>query len=83
MLVTFFQALIKVYSWVVSPLLGSNCRFSPTCSEYSYQAFEQFGAIKGAHLTVKRLCRCHPWGGSGYDPVPKSQKSDEKHDKST
>lgn len=83
MLVTFFQTLIKLYSWCISPLLGSNCRYSPSCSEYSSIAFERFGAVKGCCLTVKRLCRCHPWGGDGYDPVPEKLQSDEKDDKST
>jgi len=83
MLVSLFQAIIKLYSWLISPLLGSNCRFTPTCSEYSHQAFEKFGATKGAYLTLKRLCRCHPWGGSGYDPLPENPQCDEKCDKST
>jgi len=83
MLVTFFQLLIKLYSLLISPLLGSNCRYQPTCSEYSHQAFERFGAKKGGYLTVKRLCRCHPWGGSGYDPVPEKPKCHEKDGKST
>ena len=83
MLVTFFQTLIKFYSWAISPLLGANCRYQPTCSEYSYQAFERFGVIKGLYLTLRRLSRCHPWGGSGYDPIPENIKTDEKDDKST
>ena len=83
MIVRLFQIIIKFYSWVISPLLGSNCRYSPTCSEYSYIAFERFGVCKGCALTVKRLCRCHPWGGSGYDPVPENTQSSEKDDKST
>jgi len=76
----FFQILIKLYSWLISPLLGNNCRYTPSCSEYAYQAIEQYGAIKGGVLTIKRLSRCHPWGGSGYDPVPE-QQSLENNDK--
>ena len=83
MLVTFFQSLIKLYSLFISPLLGVNCRYSPSCSEYAHEAFERFGLIKGGYLTVKRLSRCHPWGSSGYDPVPKKQQCCENHDKST
>ena len=83
MFASLFQVLIKIYSWFISPVIGVYCRFSPSCSEYSYEAFERFGAIKGAGLTVKRLCRCHPWGGSGYDPVPKKPQCSEKDDKST
>lgn len=48
----------------------ASCRFTPTCSEYAVQALKKYGLIKGGYLTVKRLLRCHPWGGSGYDPVP-------------
>lgn len=80
MIVRLFQGLIKLYSLLISPLLGSNCRYYPSCSEYSHQAFERYGVIKGAYLTIKRLSRCHPWGGSGYDPVPE-QQSLENNDK--
>jgi len=83
MLVAFIQKLIKFYSLAISPLLGSNCRYSPSCSEYSSIAFERFGVVTGCCLTVKRLCRCHPWGGEGYDPVPEKPQSNEKDDKST
>lgn len=82
MLAIFLKSLIRFYSWVISPLLRKNCRFAPSCSEYSYQAIERFGAIKGSCLMVKRVCRCHPWGGSGFDPVPEKSQSDENHDKS-
>lgn len=83
MFVAIFQSFIKFYTWVISPLLGKNCRYQPTCSEYSHQALERFGVVKGGYLTLCRLCRCHPWAGSGYDPVPENTKSDEKDDKST
>ncbi|MDD3669095.1 MAG: membrane protein insertion efficiency factor YidD [Alphaproteobacteria bacterium] len=65
-----FLAGIKLYRWFLSPLLGGRCRFQPTCSEYAEEAFSLHGARKGAILTAKRILKCHPWGGSGYDPVP-------------
>ena len=65
-----FMALIKLYQWILSPLLGPKCRFTPTCSQYSMQAFKKYGVFKGLWLTIKRIGRCHPWGGHGYDPVP-------------
>ena len=65
-----FIALIKIYQWVISPLLGPSCRYTPTCSQYGLEAFQKYGIFKGFWLTVKRISRCHPWGGSGYDPVP-------------
>lgn len=65
-----FIALVKFYRKFISPLLGPHCRFTPTCSQYALQAFERYGAAKGLWLTVKRLVRCHPWGKSGYDPLP-------------
>jgi putative membrane protein insertion efficiency factor len=63
--------IIKLYQFIVSPLLGSNCRYQPTCSEYSVQALREWGIFYGLFLTLKRIFRCHPWGDSGYDPVPK------------
>ena len=65
-----FIALIKIYQWVISPLLGPSCRFTPTCSNYSLQAFRKYGLIKGLWLSARRIARCHPWGGHGEDPVP-------------
>jgi len=65
-----FIALIKIYQWVISPLLGPQCRFTPTCSNYALQAFKKYGIFKGFWLTIKRISRCHPWGGHGEDPVP-------------
>lgn len=75
--VKFLQLVLKLYYWAVSPLLGNRCRFVPSCSEYAQQALETHGAARGTVLTVKRLCRCHPWGGHGFDPVPppKEQES--------
>lgn len=65
--------LVRFYQILISPLLGSNCRFTPTCSNYMLEALEVHGLIKGLYLGVKRIFRCHPWGGSGYDPVPKKE----------
>jgi len=62
--------LIRGYQLIVSPILGSNCRFMPTCSEYAMESLKTYGLIKGAFLTVKRIGKCHPWGSHGYDPIP-------------
>ncbi|MDP1742247.1 MAG: membrane protein insertion efficiency factor YidD [Polaromonas sp.] len=64
--------LVKGYRLLLSPWLGSSCRFEPTCSAYSLQALQQHGALKGSYLTLHRLARCHPWCHGGYDPVPSS-----------
>jgi putative membrane protein insertion efficiency factor len=61
---------IRVYQLAVSPWLPVSCRFQPTCSEYAIAAIKEQGAVKGTWLAVRRLGRCHPWGGSGFDPVP-------------
>jgi len=61
---------IRAYQIFVSPLLGRNCRFYPTCSQYAIEALERWGVIRGSWLTVKWLCRCGPWHPGGYDPVP-------------
>lgn len=61
---------IHAYRYTISPLLGSNCRFEPSCSAYALEALKVHGAIKGGRLAVRRILRCHPWGGSGIDNVP-------------
>jgi len=61
--------LIKIYQFTISPLIGSNCRFSPTCSNYCVQSLQKHGTFKGLFLSFKRIIKCHPWGGSGHDPV--------------
>ncbi|NNE56180.1 MAG: membrane protein insertion efficiency factor YidD [Flavobacteriales bacterium] len=61
---------IRVYQWGISPLIGSNCRHEPTCSNYAVEAIKIWGPLKGWWLAIKRIGRCHPWGTSGYDPVP-------------
>ena len=70
LLILPFLLLIYGYRFLISPLLGVNCRFAPSCSAYAIEAFERYGALRGGALTVKRILRCHPWGGSGFDPVP-------------
>ena len=65
-----FLSLIKLYQILLSPIFGNQCRFTPTCSNYSKEAIEKYGNIQGISLTIKRLLKCHPWGKSGYDPVP-------------
>ncbi len=62
--------LIKIYQWTISPLLGPKCRYTPTCSHYAAEALQKHGLFKGSWLALKRIARCHPWGGSGHDPVP-------------
>ena len=62
--------LIRLYQWILSPLLGTNCRFQPTCSAYASEAIERFGPWRGGWLAAKRIARCHPWSEPGYDPVP-------------
>jgi hypothetical protein len=64
------SAAVRAYKLLVSPLLPPACRFLPTCSEYAAEAIERHGAWRGIMLASRRLARCHPWGGSGYDPVP-------------
>jgi len=65
-----FIALIKLYQWIISPILGPKCRFTPSCSQYTMEALKKYGLLKGLWLGLKRISRCHPWGGHGYDPVP-------------
>lgn len=62
--------LIWVYQHMISPLTPASCRYTPTCSAYAVQAVNRYGPFKGGWLALKRIGRCHPWGGSGYDPVP-------------
>lgn len=61
---------IRFYRYAISPFLPSRCRYLPTCSEYAIEAIDRFGTIKGGWLALKRIFSCHPWGKSGYDPVP-------------
>ncbi|MEN6587699.1 MAG: membrane protein insertion efficiency factor YidD [Sulfuricella sp.] len=61
---------IKAYQYLISPMLGPSCRFTPSCSEYASQAVKKYGATKGLWLSIKRVGRCHPWHDGGYDPLP-------------
>lgn len=63
-------AAIRFYQKFVSPLLGNNCRFYPTCSAYTYQAIEKYGVSRGSWMGIKRIVRCNPWNEGGFDPVP-------------
>jgi putative membrane protein insertion efficiency factor len=65
-----FILLIVLYQRIISPWIGPKCRYTPTCSQYGIEALKKHGPVKGLWLTMKRVSRCHPWGGSGYDPVP-------------
>ena len=69
--------LVRLYRYAISPWLGSNCRYDPTCSSYAIEALQKHGVLKGGWLAARRIARCHPWGGSGYDPVPADP---EEHD---
>jgi len=65
---------IKIYKFLISPLLGNSCRYLPTCSEYSIEALKTYGFFKGIFLSIKRILSCHPWGSGGFDPVKKEMK---------
>lgn len=65
-----FLLIIRLYQMLISPLLGANCRYTPTCSQYGLEAIKKYGPFKGSWLTLKRILSCNPWGGHGHDPVP-------------
>jgi uncharacterized protein len=69
--------LVRFYQLAISPLFPSSCRYTPTCSEYAVQAVDEYGAARGFLMAIKRIGRCHPWGGSGYDPPVTEQNKDE------
>lgn len=69
------RGTIRGYQWFLSPIIGPGCRFAPSCSEYAHEAVSRYGALRGSWLAAIRVLRCHPWGGSGYDPVPDSAES--------
>ena len=70
-LIALLIFIIKAYQFFLSPILKANCRYLPSCSEYSIIAFKKYGLVKGFYYSLKRILKCHPFGGSGYDPVPK------------
>lgn len=63
-------SIVKFYKLFISPILPNSCRYTPTCSSYAVEALQKYGPLKGGRLALKRILSCHPWGGSGYDPVP-------------
>lgn len=67
---TIFIILIRGYQYLISPYWPGACRYTPTCSQYAIEAIRKYGAVKGTWLGAKRIARCHPWGGNGFDPVP-------------
>lgn len=66
--------LVRFYQVAISPYMPSSCRYSPTCSHYTIEALNKHGLLKGSWFAIKRISSCHPWGGSGYDPVPEKKK---------
>ncbi len=68
-----FLLLVKGYQLLISPLFPPSCRYTPTCSTYMIEALQEWGLIKGTWLGLRRISKCHPWGGHGHDPVPKKQ----------
>lgn len=66
--------IVRVYRLAISPWLGANCRYDPSCSTYTIEALQLHGVLKGSGLAARRIGRCHPWGGSGHDPVPTAEK---------
>lgn len=72
---------VYFYRYLISPLIPPRCRFQPTCSEYALIALQRHGALKGGWLALRRIGRCHPWGGSGFDPVPGGSNCDHNHQK--
>ena len=65
--------IVKIYQWIISPIIPQACRYSPTCSVYTIEALKIWGPIKGSYLGLKRILSCHPWGGHGHDPVPEKK----------
>ena len=74
------RVAVRAYQLIGSPLLPPSCRFLPNCSDYTIEALERHGAFRGGGLALWRLARCHPWGGSGYDPVPRQKPADRPAD---
>lgn len=75
MIARLLDVFVVVYQWTLRPILGANCRYLPSCSDYARQALAEHGALGGSYLAARRICRCHPWGGFGFDPVPPRSSS--------
>ena len=67
--------IIKIYQFIVSPLIGQNCRYLPTCSEYAIESLKLHGLLRGSFFAIKRILKCHPFGGHGFDPIPKRKQN--------
>jgi len=70
--------LIRGYQWLLSPFIRQNCRYLPSCSQYAIEAIRVHGLLRGTSLALRRVGRCHPWGSSGYDPVPENTRTTDK-----
>lgn len=82
LLARLFALPVRAYRLLWSPWVGHNCRYQPTCSAYALEALEKHGALRGSWLAIRRIGRCHPWGSSGYDPVPPTSDGKNKNDAS-
>ncbi|MCZ4410586.1 membrane protein insertion efficiency factor YidD [Cryomorphaceae bacterium 1068] len=71
-----FIGFVRFYQVAISPWFGANCRFTPTCSSYTIEAINEWGAFKGTWMGIRRISKCHPWGSHGYDPVPRKEKTE-------
>ena len=78
---TILLVLIRFYQLVISPLFPVSCRYAPSCSDYAVDAVARFGVFRGSWMAAKRICRCHPWGGTGFDPVPQTTETNNKEAK--
>jgi len=78
MLKKVFIFPVRLYQWTLSPILGGQCRYEPSCSQYMIDAINEWGPLKGSWLGLRRIARCHPWGGHGHDPVPRKQGAKSK-----
>ena len=67
--------IIKIYQFIVSPLIGQNCRYLPTCSEYAIESLKLHGLLRGSFFAIRRILKCHPFGGHGFDPIPKRKQN--------
>ncbi len=75
-----FLVLIRFYQYVISPFTSASCRYTPTCSQYAAKAIQVHGPFRGGWMALRRISSCHPWGGSGYDPVPPAKGKEEKNE---